>query len=420
MASNPGTPSRWHYGWTIAAMGMMVVFGSLGLARFGYAALLPAMQDALGMDNTQAGALATANLAGYLLLSATGGALASRFGPRLVITLGLTTAAAGMVLTGLAYSAPQAALWRAVTGAGSGASNVPVMGLLASWAAARRRGIVTGIGVSGSSLALIVIGPLAPRLLAAGGADGWRLCWFVFGAATLLLAAAAWFMLRNKPSELGLLPLGAAPGDRPSPAHATALEWHRVYRSPAVWKMGLVYAAFGFSYIIYMTFFVKRLVADGGYSAEAAGRLFMVMGACSLLSGIVWGNVSDRMGRKAALAIVYLIHAAAFGLFAAPDCPAAFTLSAILFGLTAWSIPAIMAAACGDMLGPVLAPTALGFITLFFGIGQAVGPSVAGAVADASSSFAPAFGVAAAVSLLGALSAARLHPAAAADPASGA
>ena len=64
------------------------------------------------------------------------------------------------------------------------------------------------------------------------------------------------------------------------------------------------------------------------------------------------------------------------------DCSAvARAISAILFGLSAWSIPAIMAAACGDALGPRLAPAALGFITLFFGIGQALGPAVAGAIA---------------------------------------
>ena len=110
-----------HYGWLIAVMGMMVVFGSLGLARFGYSALLPAMQQALGMDNAQAGALASANLIGYLLLSALGGALASRYGARRVIVIGLVAAALGMLLTGLARTFVQALVWRMVTGAGSGA-----------------------------------------------------------------------------------------------------------------------------------------------------------------------------------------------------------------------------------------------------------------------------------------------------------
>jgi len=197
----------------------------------------------------------------------------------------------------------------------------------------------------------------------------------------------------------------------PAPSGSNALHWGSVYRSKVVWHVGLIYVAFGFSYIIYITFFTKYLIAQGGYSPTAAGKLFMHMGWLSLLCGLLWGWVSDLIGRKGALIIVYLIHAAAFALFALWPAPVGFTLSAVLFGLTAWSIPAIMAALCGDLLGPHLAPAGLGFITLFFGIGQAIGPCAAGALADATGSLAPALLLATAAALLGALGASCLHPA---------
>jgi predicted MFS family arabinose efflux permease len=285
-------------------------------------------------------------------------------------------------------------LWRAVTGVGSGASNVPVMGLLAAWFARERRGTASGVAVAGSSLALMFVGPLAPRLLARFGASGWRVCWFVFGGLTLALAAAAWALLRNRPAESG----GEAAGTA-APA-AGRLPWGLVYRSGAVWRLGLVYVAFGFSYIIYMTFFVRNLL-NAGCSVSAAGQLFMLMGFCSLFCGLIWGGLSDRIGRKGALAAVYLVQAAAFALFALCPTRPGFALSAVLFGLTAWSIPAIMAAACGDLLGPRLSPAALGFITLFFGAGQALGPYAAGAMADMCGGFGPAFLLAAAVALAG-------------------
>ena len=82
----------------------------------------------------------------------------------------------------------------------------------------------------------------------------------------------------------------------------------------------------------------------------------------------------------------------------------------MLYGLTAWSIPAIMAAACGDVLGARLAAAGIGFVTLFMGIGQAAGPVVAGAMADASQSFLPAMLLAAVVALVGAALAAFLRP----------
>jgi len=87
-----------------------------------------------------------------------------------------------------------------------------------------------------------------------------------------------------------------------------------------------------------------------------------------------------------------------------------YTVSVVLFGLTAWSIPGIVAAACGDYLGPKMAPAALGFATLFFGLGQAAGPSIAGAIADATGSFGPAFLLAAGVALLGGVGSLLLRP----------
>ncbi len=411
--------SRLHYGWLVLVVSTLVVFGSLGLARFGYSMVLPSMQAGLEIDNTQAGALATANLVGYLILAVIGGAAAARYQPRWVIAAGLAVAGGGMVLTGLATGFGTAGLWRVVTGLGSGASNVPVMALLAAWFATKRRGLASGVAVAGSSLALIFVGALVPRILDAYGENGWRTCWFIFGGVTLLLALGAFLLLRNRPSDVGLKPVSAEHEDPVVLPHREAPSWSRVYRSIHVWHLGLVYVAFGFSYIIYMTFFTKHLIAEGGYTQDEAGSLFMMMGWVSLVCGVLWGTVSDIIGRRRALVIVYLIHAASFSLFALWSEPAGFTLSAILFGLSAWSIPAIMAATCGDLLGPRLAPAALGLITLLFGIGQAVAPSIAGAMADATGSFYAALLLAAGVALLGAFGAFLLRPASTAAIVSG-
>ncbi len=396
--------SRLHYGWIVLCIGTLVVFGALGLARFSYSVLLPSMQKSLGMDNQTGGALATANLIAYLLFALIGGMLAARFGPRRVIAAGLTLASFSMIMTGMAKSFSQAAVWFALAGIGSGASNVPVMGLLAAWFAPARRGLATGIAVAGSSIAIIFVGRLAPCLQEILGDTGWRVCWFVFAGITVTIAAAAALLLRDSPSEKGLTAIGLGNGS-PTPAASanSSLRWGEVYRKPIVWLLGFVYIAFGFSYIIYLTFFNKCLIAEGGYTRVEAGNLFMLVGWFSLFCGLIWGSISDRIGRKRALAIVYCIHAAAFSLFPLWPTRTGFTVSAILFGLSAWSIPGIMAATCGDLLGPRLASAALGFITLMFGTGQATGPIVAGRLADASGSFWPALWLSAGVALLGAV-----------------
>ena len=141
------------------------------------------------------------------------------------------------------------------------------------------------------------------------------------------------------------------------------------------------------------------------------GNLWAIVGWISVFCGLIWGTVSDLIGRKYGLALVYLLQATSYAAFALWRSPTGYIVSAIAFGITAWSIPGIMAAACGDYVGARMAPAALGFLTLFFGLGQAAGPSVAGALADTRGSFGPAFLLAAGVALLGGIGSLMLQPA---------
>ncbi len=408
-----------HYGWVVLLVCTLTVLGALGFARFGYTLILPDMQTALDLSNTQTGGLATANFVGYLTLAAVGGVLASRYGPRRVISVSMLLVGVSMILTGLVNSFQGALIWRLLTGLGSGGSNVPAMALLPAWFAPKRRGLATGIAVAGSSFGLMITGPLVPRILDSAGEDGWRTSWFILGGSVLLLGLLALALLRNRPAEKGLLPVAAGPaasapaGDgqsTPQGTKSSALAWGKVYRSGAVWHLALVYVAFGFSYIIYATFFAKYLQSEAGFTKEAAGNLWGLVGWISIFCGLIWGTVSDLIGRKFGLALVYLVQTASFAVFALWQSPAGYYVSAVLFGLTAWSIPGIVAATCGDYLGSRLAPAALGFVTLFFGIGQAAGPSVAGSIADATGSFGPAFLLAAGIATLGGLGSLLLRP----------
>ena len=95
--------------------------------------------------------------------------------------------------------------------------------------------------------------------------------------------------------------------------------------------------------------------------------------------------------------MAYLVLGFSYIIYALLKFEAGFYLSAILFGLSAWSIPTIMAATAGDLVGPRLAPAALGFVTL----GQSIGPALGGYLADASGSFMLPFLVAGIISFIG-------------------
>ena len=396
-----GKAGRLHYGFVVLGLVILVVFSALGLARFGYTSILPAMQAALQLSNTQTGVLQSWNLIGYLVTVVFSGVLAARFGPRVVIAVGLLVVALGMGLTGLIPTFGAGCAGRFLAGVGGASSNVPAMALLSAWFGARRRGLAAGAGAAGSSVGLIVTGPLVPAILQRAGADGWRVSWAVLAGLTLLVFTAAALFLRNRPAEKGLRPIGESEAEsRPAAAAASVLDWASVYRSRLLWKLAAIYFGFGFSYIIYSTFFVRYLIGEAGFSRSGAGGLWLQVGVVSIVGGFLWGSVSDRWGRRAALFWVFGLQGTAFLLFGLGREAWSVYSSAALFAATAWSVPALMAALCGDLFGARLAPAALGLITLVFGLGQALGPYLAGAIADATHSFAPAFLLAGAVALL--------------------
>ncbi len=397
---------RFHYAYIILAVGVATVTGALGFARFGYTMILPAMKAGLGLSDAQAGDLAMANMIGYLVLALACGFLSAHFSPRKIIALFMLLVSASMLLTGLAPDFRTAFVGRLLAGMGGGGTNIPVMGLVVGWFAMSRRGLAAGVTVSGSSFGLLITGICLPPILLAGGADGWRYSWFFLAGLTLVIAVLCGALLRDEPAVVGLAPVGSAGGnarDATSAASSYSLlqSWRLVYRSFSVWHLSLVYTLFGFSYIIYTTFFVRYLNWEAGFSLEDAGRLWSAIGLVSVASGFLWGSISDAFGRKYALACVFFLQCACYLIFGLWKALPGYLVSSLIFALTAWSIPAIMAALSGDLLGPRLAPAALGFITLFFGIGQALAPFVSGRIADAYGSYTLAFVIAGAASLAG-------------------
>ena len=389
------------YKLAIISMAFLAVFGAIGFGRFGYSAVLRSMQKALGLSGGASGSLASWNFAGYTLMATIGSLLAARFGPRRVVSIGLVGAAAGMLVTGLSNGLASASAGRMLTGMGSGMVLVPCLALISMWFGERRRGTASAIVASGPCLALVLVGPIVPRLIAGGGADGWRIAWYFFAAVTTLMAVLASIVLRDRPHDPS-----AAEGE-PSPVGrwAGSLDLKEILRSRYAWHLGTVYMLYGFAFMIFFTFFQKRLIADLGFSSDAAGNLFLNVGVAGLAGGVIVGMFSDRIGRGRAIAVACLLDALAAFLFTFwPSLPVLVIASAI-FGVSAFGIPGLVGAACGDKFGAVLATASLGFVTIFIGVGQGVGPYVAGRMEDAFSSLGPSYLLSAGLFVAAALSA---------------
>ncbi|MHB8880963.1 MAG: MFS transporter [Thermodesulfovibrionales bacterium] len=378
-----------HYGWVIVLTGMLSICACLGFGRFALGMLLPSMASTLKLSYSEMGFISTANFAGYLVSVLAGGFLAGRIGARRLIFFALLLVGISMALVSRADSFIQVLVLYALTGIGSGATNVPVMGLVSSWFSSNKRGRAAGFIVIGSGFAIILSGRLIPWVNRMNGAEGWRTSWLILSSAVLVISAISLLLIRNRPQDKGLLPYGAgavaAGTQKTRPATAS------VFREGVMYYLGLIYFLFGYTYVIYATFFVTTLVKERGFSEAAAGSLWSMVGLLSLFSGPVFGTISDKLSRKTGLIIVFCFQMIAY-LLVASGLPGVFlNLSIFFYGVVAWSIPSIMAAAVGDYVGAQKAAAAFGMVTFIFGFGQIIGPAVAGVLAEKTGSFSSSF-----------------------------
>jgi len=385
-----------HYGWVVVFAGMLAIFACLGIGRFALGMLLPSMGGSLALSYAEMGLISTGNFVGYLAAVLVCGRLVARFGYRLLIFVALTGVGLSLVMVSRATGFYQVLAIYMLTGFASAATNVPVMGLVSHWFARRRRGRAAGFIVIGSGFAIMFTGVFVPAVNAAYGAEGWRLSWLVLGGIVVAIAAVCGLLLRDEPRALGLSPAGETALETDVSARA-APEEDRASHWKLLVHLGAIYFGFGFTYVIYATFIVTTLVEEWGFSEATAGRFWVWVGLLSLFSGPVFGTLSDYLGRRTGLAVVFTLQLIAYLLVAVKLPQPALYVSIFCFGIVAWSIPSIMAAAVGDYMGPARSAAAFGYITFFFGIGQITGPALAGMLAEASGSFSSSYYMAAGV-----------------------
>ena len=379
-----------HYAWYIVLAGSLSIFAALGLGRFALGMILPSMAQSLSLSYSQMGLISTFNFVGYLIAVLVSGPLNKNFGPRRVIFGALSLVGISMLFIGQMNSFLGVLILFMFTGAGSGAATVPTMSLTATWFSKKYRGTASGFVVIGSGFAILLSGKLIPYLNEQYLSDGWRMSWMILGALVIVTAVVCYLLLRDHPDEKGCLPLGEDQFIEHQRAAAPQKKEYK-YSTKDVMHLGAIYFLFGFTYVIYVTFFVTNLVNEHGLSEAVAGNYWSWIGILSLLSGPVFGTVSDKLGRSKTLVLVFSVQTCAYFL-TATGLPGIFLyISIICFGLVAWSVPSIMAALVADYVGPQKTASIMGVITFILAIGQITGPGLSGMLAEATNSFAGSF-----------------------------
>jgi MFS family permease len=202
------------YGWVVVASNFMVLCVGFGVTYAFNAFFLP-LQQAYGATRGETSLVFS--IAGFLYfaLGAISGPMADRWGPRPIVAAGVLITTAGLALASQAQTLWQIyAAYGIGVGVGVGFAYVPAIAAVQKWFV-RKRGLASGLAVSGIGAGTLVLPPLAALIVAD---MGWRAAYLALAFIMLAVGAVAALLLDDQPELRGVGPDGLPPQPDPQPA----------------------------------------------------------------------------------------------------------------------------------------------------------------------------------------------------------
>ena len=370
----------------VAVLAAVSFFVAVG---FGIVApVLPLFAREFGVGRTAAGAVVSAFAFMRLASGLLGGRLVDRLGERVVLATGLGIVAASSLLTGFAQSYEQLLVLRGAGGVGSAMFTVSALSLLLRLVRADQRGRAAGWFQAG----FLVGGVSGPAFGGALAAISLRAPFFVYAGTLSVALVITLVALRDTPQA------GAPSGEAGAPVVRTTLRQalaHPAYRAALVTNLGTGWVLFGIRSSL-----IPLFVADVlGRTPFWVGIGFLVGAATQALTLWPAGRTVDRVGRKPAMVGGGAVAVLALVLLVALETLPGFLLSMALYGVAAGFLGVAPAAVVGDVVGG-RGGTVVAAFPMSADLGAVAGPLVAGYLA-AEVSYPAAFGVGAAVLLVG-------------------
>ena len=350
-------------------------------------------------------------LAAFALAVIFGGRFQDRLGPRKVATVGGIILGAGLILARFTgnFSSAGALMWLILTfsimgGVGIGAAYVCPIATCVKWFP-DKRGLITGLAVAGFGAGAFFFAPLAKALISGGnyqllGASFFGLpkigvfnTFMTLGVIFLVAVVAGAQLLRNPPAgyiPAGWTPLKPAQSQAPAKADFAPGE---MLRTGAFWVLWITYFAgctAGLQVIMkaspmWQSFRIGQItppIAEGDFNkiAAAGAMAVSILAIFNSLGRILWGKISDSIGRKAALAAMFVLCAAAMltldWLRAYPSYLAGICVVGLCFGGYLALYPAVTA----DFFGTKHYGVNYGWMFSAYGAGGILGPYLAAAL----------------------------------------
>jgi len=340
----------------------------LGLGRFAYALLLPAMKEELQWSYADAGWMNTANGIGYLFGALITASLAARIGLLRLTRIGVVGASAALLASGWVSDFTLFSVLRFVPGV-MGAFCLVGGGTLAALVLSdNSRRSQTGLAIFyvGPGIGIAISGLLIPTFMQHFGNSAWPMAWLAVAVIALVLATAFLMGFKQDVTTSPLTRIDARPVSIGSLASVL-----------------IGYAAFGAGYIGYMTFMFAYL-SESGASAALLSLFWVTIGLSAMAAPWVWSKVSTpaHYARGIAFFMAITLIGAAMPLIGTER--SLLFVSAAIFGLAFFSATGATTAYAKQHTRQSEWPRVIGFFTTAFGLGQVLGPYLLGAISDAA------------------------------------
>lgn len=383
VVSSPHHQVESRYAWARLWMSLLLMtIGGSGM--YGITVVLPRMQQDFAITRGDASLAYTLTMIGFGLGGILMGRLADRFGVMVVVMLGAVGLGLGYIAAGLA---PGPVLFGLAQGVlvgllGTSATFAPLVADTSRWFD-RRRGIALAICMSGNYTAGAFWPPVMQFFI---DQVGWRQTYIGMGVLCIVTMVPLALVLRPRP------PVQPEPAAAVQAGAAPAAAARPLGLSPNV-LLGLLCLA-GVACCVAMSMPQVHIVAycgDLGFGAARGAEMLSLMLGLGVVSRLVSGWISDRIGGLRTLLLGSLLQGVALLLFLPSDALVSLYVVSGLFGLFQGGIVPAYALIVREYFPPQEAGARVGTVLMATLVGMALGGWMSGAVFDLTGSYHAAF-----------------------------
>jgi predicted MFS family arabinose efflux permease len=346
----------------LAFGGLAAIAAAIGIGRFVYTPILPAMMSGLGWSKSDAGLVASANLLGYLVGALLAGRPFTVERPRLWLLAALAISAVSTAAMGLVSDLALFVGLRFIGGVASAFVIVCAATLVLERLALAGRGSLSAIKFAGVGCGIVISAITVSSLLAWGAS--WRSLWIGTGSLAMLAAIAGAL----------LIPAADNAGTQIKPEVADAAP------PRGIGTMILAYGLFGFGYIITATFLVT-IVRFTDQVRVLEPWIWTLFGLAAIPSVTFWNWLGKHIGVLNAFAAACAVEAIGVGTSVEWVTIPGICVSALLLGGTFMGIT-VMGFMAGRTLSIGNPHRTFARLTASFSVGQMVGPILAGFLSE--------------------------------------